>query len=52
MAGKWYAIQTATNLLVGFNGWAKTNIPATPAINTSTVIVDQVKSRFYRVTVE
>ncbi|MDD5708422.1 MAG: LamG domain-containing protein, partial [Kiritimatiellae bacterium] len=52
VAGKWYAIQTATNLMSGFDGWAETNIPATPSINTYTVIVDQIRSRYYRVMVE
>jgi hypothetical protein len=52
VAGKWYAIQTATNLMNGFDGWAKTNIPATPEMNTYTVIVDQIRSRYYRVIVE
>jgi hypothetical protein len=52
VAGRWYAIQTATNLMTGFDGWAKTNIPATPAMNTHTVIVDQIRNRYYRVTVE
>ncbi|MBA4386695.1 MAG: hypothetical protein C0404_01870, partial [Verrucomicrobia bacterium] len=52
VAGKFYAIKTSTNLLVGFDGVTKTNIPATPTINTQTVSVDQVNSRFYRVAVE
>jgi hypothetical protein len=47
VAGKWYAIRTATNLLVGFDGEAKTNIPATPAMNTYTVLVDQIRNRYY-----
>jgi hypothetical protein len=52
VAGKWYAIQASTNLMAGFDGWAKTNIPATPSLNTHTVIVDQLRNRYYRVTVE
>jgi hypothetical protein len=49
---KWYAIQTSTNLFAGFNEVTISNIPATPTMNTQTVIVDQVESRYYRVTVE
>jgi hypothetical protein len=52
VAGKTYGIQTATNLILGFDGWAKSGIPATPTLNTYTVIVDQIRSRYYRVTVE
>jgi hypothetical protein len=52
VAGKRYALQTATNLLVGFDGSAVSNIPATPALNTRTVSVDHARSRYYRVTVE
>ncbi|MDD5708211.1 MAG: hypothetical protein PHR35_20010, partial [Kiritimatiellae bacterium] len=52
VAGKWYAIQTATNLMAGFDGVAGTNIPATPSMNTHTVLVDQIRSRYYRVMVE
>ncbi|MBA4387616.1 MAG: hypothetical protein C0404_06515 [Verrucomicrobia bacterium] len=52
VAGKWYKIQTSTNLLVEFDGAEEVHIPATPAINTSTVIVDQINSRYYRITVE
>ncbi|MBA4387138.1 MAG: hypothetical protein C0404_04095 [Verrucomicrobia bacterium] len=52
VAGKWYRIQSSTNLLAGFDGVAVSNIPATPTINMSTVIVDQVRLRYYRVTVE
>lgn len=43
---------SSTNLLAWFDGWAATHIAASPTVNTQTVIVDQVWSRFYRVAVE
>ena len=52
VAGRWYAIRTATNLLTGFDGLEAEHIPATPTLNTHTVRVDQAGSRFYRVNVE
>jgi hypothetical protein len=52
VAGKKYALETSTNLLAGFDGLATNHIPATPPLNTHTVIVDQVRDRFYRVRVD
>lgn len=52
VAGKWYAVQTSTNLLAGFDGVVTNHVPATPTVNTSTVNVDQFESRYYRVLVE
>ena len=52
VAGKLYAIQTATNLLAGFGGLVTNHVPATPPLNTATVSMDQVRSRYYRVMVE
>ena len=52
VAGKKYSLQTTTNLLAGFGGWATNHVPATPPLNSHTVIVDQVRSRYYRVLVE
>jgi hypothetical protein len=52
VAGRWYSIRTATNLLAGFDGLEASGIAATPAFNTHTVNVDHVKSRYFRVTVE
>ncbi|MBN2133694.1 MAG: cellulase family glycosylhydrolase [Sedimentisphaerales bacterium] len=52
VADKWYAIQTSTNLLAGFDGYVTNGIPATPTVNTQTVIMDSIQSRFYRVMVE
>ena len=52
VAGKLYAIQTSTNLLAGFDGWVTNHVPATPPLNTATVSMDRVRSRYYRVMVE
>ena len=52
VAGKKYALQTSTNLLAGFDGWATNHVPATPPLNTHTVIGDQVHRRYYRVMVQ
>jgi len=52
VAGKRYALETSTNLLAGFDGWVTNHIPATPPLNTHTVIVDQVQHRYYRPMVE
>ena len=52
VAGKKYSLQTTTNLLAGFGGWTTNHFLATPPLNTHTVIVDQVRSRFYRVTIK
>ena len=52
VAGRSYSIRTSTNLQVGFDGLEASHLPATPAFNTHTVKVDQVRSRYYRVTVE
>jgi hypothetical protein len=51
-SGKWYAIKTSTNLMAGFDGTAISNIPSTPTLNTYTVLVDQIRNRYYRVIVE
>ena len=52
VAGRRYSVRTATNLLTGFDGLEISNLAATPAFNTHTVSVNQVRSRYYRVTVE
>jgi hypothetical protein len=52
VAGKKYALQTSTNLLAGFTEWVTNHVPATPPINSHTVSVNQVRSRYYRVLVE
>jgi hypothetical protein len=52
VAGKKYALQTSTNLLAGFDEWATNHVPATPPLNTHTVIGNQVHRRYYRVMVE
>jgi hypothetical protein len=52
VAGRLYSVRTSTNLLVGFDGLEADCIEATPAFNTHTASVDQIRSRYYRVTVE
>ena len=52
VAGKRYALQTSTNLLAGFDGLLTNHVPGTPPLNTATVSMDQVRSRYYRVMVE
>ena len=52
VAGKLYAIRTATNLFAGFTEWVTNHVPATPPLNTHRVIMEQARSRYYRVTVE
>ncbi len=52
VAGKKYALQTATNLPSGFDGWVTNHVPATPPLNTQTVSAEQVQRRYYRVLVE
>jgi hypothetical protein len=53
VAGKYYRLERATNLLTGFNSVVRTNIAATAPTNTATdtaILPDKV--RFYRVGVE
>jgi hypothetical protein len=53
VAGKFYRVQRATNLLTGFNTLVQTNIAATPPTNTmvDTVIL-QGNAQFYRLELE
>jgi hypothetical protein len=51
VAGKHYAVQATTNLLIGFSD-LQTNILATPVVNVHTDNVAGVGCRFYRVKVE
>ena len=53
VAGKYYWLERATNLLAGFNSVVQTNIAATAPTNTITdTAVLPGKARFYRVGVE
>jgi hypothetical protein len=52
VGGRMYTIQTATNLLTGFNGMETNHIAPTPPSNTYTIHLDQSKYRFYRVMIE
>jgi subtilisin family serine protease len=53
VAGKYYRLERATNLLTGFNSVVQTNIAATAPTNTETdTAVLPGKARFYRVGVE
>ena len=53
VAGKYYRLERATNLLIGFNSVVQTNIAATAPTNTETdTAVLPGKVRFYRVGVE
>ena len=53
VAGKYYWLERATNLLTGFNSMVQTNIAATAPTNTVTdSAVLPGKARFYRVGVE
>jgi subtilisin family serine protease len=53
VAGKYYRLERATNLLTGFNSVVQTNIAATAPTNTATdTAVLPGKARFYRVGVE
>ena len=53
VAGKYYWLERATNLLIGFNSVVQTNIAATAPTNTVTdTTVLPSKARFYRVGVE
>jgi hypothetical protein len=53
VAGKYYWLECATNLLTGFNSVVLTNIAATAPTNTVTdSAVLSGKARFYRVGVE
>ena len=53
VAGKYYWLERATNLLTGFNSIVRTNIAATAPTNTETdTAVLPGKARFYRVGVE
>jgi subtilisin family serine protease len=53
VAGKYYRLERATNLLTGFNSVVRTNIAATAPTNTETdTAVLPGKARFYRVGVE
>jgi hypothetical protein len=49
---RFYAIEASTNLLLGFPATIRSNLPATPAVNTVTIQVDQAGQQFYRVRVE
>lgn len=51
VAGKRYAVQTSPNPLVGFGGWATNQVPATPPLNTATISMDLIQSRYFRVMV-
>ncbi len=51
VAGKHYAVQSTTNLLIGFSD-LRTNILATPVVNVHTDNVSGVGCRFYRVKLE
>ncbi len=51
VAGKHYAVQSTTNLLIGFSD-LRTNILATPVVNVHTDNVSVVGCRFYRVKLE
>ena len=51
VAGKHYAVQATTNLLVGFSD-LRTNILATPVVNVHTDNVNGAGQKFYRVVVE
>ncbi len=53
VAGKYYRLERATNLLTGFNSTVRTNIAATAPTNTETdTAVLPGNTRFYRVGVE
>jgi subtilisin family serine protease len=53
VAGKYYRLERATNLLIGFNSVVQTNIAATALTNTATdMAVLPGNARFYRVGVE
>ncbi|MGA2240861.1 MAG: S8 family serine peptidase [Verrucomicrobiota bacterium] len=53
VAGKYYRLERATNLLTGFNSTVRTNIAATAPTNTETdTAVLPGNARFYRVGVE
>jgi hypothetical protein len=53
VAGKYYRLERATNLLTGFNSVVQTNIAATAPTNTETdPAVLPGNTRFYRVGVE
>jgi subtilisin family serine protease len=53
VAGKYYRLERATNLFIGFNSVVQTNIAATAPTNTATdTAILPGKARFYRVGVE
>jgi len=53
VAGKYYRLERATNLLIGFNSVVRTNITATAPTNTETdTAILPGNARFYRVGVE
>jgi subtilisin family serine protease len=53
VAGKAYRLERATNLVAGFNAVVRSNIVATPPINSeSDTAVLAAKARYYRVRVE
>ena len=53
VAGKYYRLERATNLLTGFNTIVRTNIAATAPTNTETdTAILPSNARFYRVGVE
>jgi len=52
VGGRWYTIQTATNLLAGFTGVEASHIAPTPPSNTYTIHLDQSECRYYRVMID
>ena len=51
-SNRWYTLQAATNLLMGFTLDLRTNITATPMENVYTDSVESAIQKFYRVIVE
>jgi hypothetical protein len=52
VSGKYYRIESGTNLTQGFGDLIRTNVFATPPTNSAAITVDQAETRFYRVGLE
>jgi hypothetical protein len=53
VAGKNYRLERATNLLTGFDSFVRTNIPATPPLNSETdTAILPADARYYCVRLE
>jgi hypothetical protein len=52
VTGKIYRVDSGTNLMEGFTVNVRSNIPATPVVNTLTVRLDRANQEYFRVQIE